>query len=209
MKGSPLTFFAAGACAVLVAAAAIHLVESRASAASAGGNVLLSPEDYIEISQIYGMYARDVDPGSARDPSWMFTNDAIVVMDDFATLTTPEEIKTFYAEVPKAQSAGVRHFNTSYVIVGTADGGARGSSYMMELQTKTEGGNPEVMRFGKYEDKLVKTTDGWRIKERVWRADTFRGSNKSVMASPVPGNRATDATGALEARAAKMQAASE
>lgn len=60
---------------------------------------------------------------------------------------------------------------------------------------KREGGHPEVSLFGKYEDKLVKTPDGWRIKERVWSADSFRGSALPVTPSPVPGDRRTDSTG--------------
>jgi hypothetical protein len=66
---------------------------------------------------------------------------------------------------------------------------------MMEVQRKTDGGNPEVTLFGKYEDKLVKTAEGWRFKERVWRADSFRGDTRPVTASPVPGDRQTDTTG--------------
>jgi hypothetical protein len=47
---------------------------------------------------------------------------------------------------------------------------------MVGVETKTKGGRPELQLFGKYEDKLVKTPEGWRIKERVWKADSFRGS---------------------------------
>ena len=66
---------------------------------------------------------------------------------------------------------------------------------MMEIKRKTQGGPAEITTFGKYEDKLVKTAEGWRIKERVWTADTFLGSDYPLMSSPVPGDRATDATG--------------
>jgi hypothetical protein len=156
---------------------------------------LLSPDDYIAIQQLYGMYARDVDPGSIRDASWMFTPDAVVILDG-KRVTTPAGLKAFYSQVQVLQAAGVRHFNSSYVIVGTPDGGARGSSYMMQVETKTAGGRPEVALFGKYEDKLVKTPAGWRIKERVWTSDSFRGSTLPVTASPVPGDRRTDPTGA-------------
>lgn len=200
MRDSVMYFFA-GALVAVIAGIATHIYDMRARHTPSGSNVLLSPEDYVEIQQLYSMYARDVDPGSVRDPSWMFTKDAVVVMDKFKTMTTPDELKSFYAEVPKNQSAGVRHFNTSYIIVGTPDGGARGSSYMMQVETKTEGGQPEITLFGKYEDKFVKTADGWRIKERVWKADSFRDSKVPVSASPVPGDRNTDATGADEARA--------
>jgi hypothetical protein len=198
--GSKLLYFFAGALVALIAGAATRAFDTKTSSKPLG-NVLLSPEDYMEIQQLYGMYARDVDPGSVRDASWLFTKDAIIVMDTYKTMTTPEEIKAFYQDVQKQQHAGVRHFNTSYVIVGTPDGGARGSSYMMQVERLTEGGTPQVTLFGKYEDKFVKTPEGWRFKERVWRMDTFRGATKPVSASPVPGDRKTDVTG-IDAAAA-------
>jgi hypothetical protein len=149
-----------------------------------GSHVLLSPEDYMEIQQLYGFYTRDVDPGSTRNASWMFTDDAVAQMG--TRRYTGQELKDFYAQVPKNQSAGVRHFNSTYVIVGTPEG-ARGSSYMMQVERRTDKGPVEVTLFGKYEDKFVKTRDGWRFKERIWTPDTFRGSNIPVAASPVPG----------------------
>ena len=75
------------------------------------------------------------------------------------------------------------------------DGTARGSSYMLGLVRRQDGGPIEVETFGKYEDKLVKTPEGWRIKERVWRSDSFRGSMQEVSASPVPGDPQTYTTG--------------
>jgi hypothetical protein len=93
----------------------------------------------------------------------------------------------------------MRHFNTSYVIVGLPDGSARGSSYMMCVERKSDDSPIEVTNFGKYEDRLVKTRDGWRIKERVWRADKGRTSTVFVTASPLPGDPNTDTTGAAEA----------
>ena len=149
-----------------------------------GSHVLLSAEDYIEIHQLYSFYARDVDPGSSRNAAWMFADDAVTQMG--TRRYTGQELKDFYAQVPKNQSAGVRHFNSTYVIVGTPDG-ARGSSYMMQVERRKEGGPIEVTLFGKYEDKFVKTRDGWRFKERIWTPDTFRGSTTPVAPSPVPG----------------------
>ena len=151
-----------------------------------GSHVLLSADDYIEIHQLYSFYARDVDPGSTRNASWMFTDDAVAQMG--TRRYSGRELKDFYAQVPKNQSAGVRHFNSTYVIVGTPEG-ARGSSYMMQVERRSEKGPVEVTLFGKYEDKFVKTRDGWRFKERIWTPDTFRGSIEPVAASPVPGAR--------------------
>jgi hypothetical protein len=196
-------YFIAGAFVAVAATAVAHLAETKMFHSSS--HVLLAPEDYLEIQQLYGMYARDVDPGSVQDASWMFTKDAVVIMDSYKTVSTAMDVQNWYQLVQKNQKAGVRHFNTSYVIVGTPDGGARGSAYMMQVERKTEGGPAEVTLFGKYEDKFVKTADGWRIKERVWRADTFRDSLAPVTPSPVPGNRNTDATGAEAAIASSTK----
>jgi len=73
-----------------------------------GSHVLLSPEDYVEIHQLYSFYARDVDPGSTRSASWMFTPDGVAQLGN--TSYTGQALKDFYAELPKRQSAGVRHF---------------------------------------------------------------------------------------------------
>jgi hypothetical protein len=151
-----------------------------------GSHVLLSAEDYIEIQQIYGFYTRDVDPGSVRAASWMFTPDGVAQMGN--TRYTGQALKDFYAKVPQNQSAGVRHFNSTYVIVGTPEG-ARGSSYMMAIERKGEGKPIEVTLFGKYEDRFVKTRDGWRIAERIWTPDSFRGSTQPVAPSPSPASR--------------------
>ncbi len=195
-----LMFFFAGALVALISVAATRALDAKPSYAK-GSHVMLSAEDYIEIQQLYAMYSRDVDPGSVRDASWMFSKDAVAVISG-PKMTTPEEFKKFYLGVKNGQATGggVRHFNTSYVIVGTPDGGARGSSYMMQVETRERGGSPEVTLFGKYEDKLVKTKEGWRIKERVWRGDSYRGSNQPVSASPVPGDRSTDKTGIDDVR---------
>ena len=38
--------------------------------------------------------------------------------------------------------------------------------------------------WGKYEDRLVKTPNGWRFKERIWRSDTWYDSDEPVLPSP-------------------------
>jgi hypothetical protein len=129
----------------------------------------------------------------------MFADDAVVSMGP-TPMTTPEQFRKFYTGVKDGafgggNLGGVRHFNSTYVIVGTPDGGARGSSYMMQVERRQEGGPVEVTLFGKYEDRFVKTAQGWRIKERVWTADTFRNSKQPVTPSPVPGEPGTYQTG--------------
>ena len=144
---------------------------------------MLPPEDYIEILQLYGYYARDVDGGSVRGAQWMYTDSG--VWDMQGRIIKGPEMKTFYEGLLTSQAAGVRHFATNPVILPTAEG-ARGSIYMMQISRKTKGGPIEIDLFGKYEDWLVKTPKGWRFKERQWRADTFRGDTETkITPSPV------------------------
>lgn len=146
----------------------------------------LSVEDYNEITQLYGFYARDVDPGSVRNASWMFTDDGVFRNLAVAEMTHAgkEALHRFYEQVRDEQSAGVRHFNSTYVIVGTAEG-ARSSGYMFTAERLEPGGPPILSDFGKYEDRLVKTDEGWRFKERIWFSDTYRGDTAEVLPSPI------------------------
>ena len=150
-------------------------------------HVLLSPEDYIEIQQLYGLYTRDVDPGSRRDASWMFTADGVFQVGN-RKYSGHQELEDQYLLVRERNATGVRHVTTTYVIVGTPEG-ALGSAYMLTIERKEEGEPVEVTGFGKYEDRFVKTRDGWRIKERVWTSEPFEGSTDSVLPSPIPGDR--------------------
>jgi hypothetical protein len=98
MRDSKYGHFWAGALVALIAVLLTHALDANSAKRSAS-QVLLSPEDYIEIQQLYSMYARDVDPGSVRDASWMFTNDAVVNMAGVKPMTTPDQIKAFYIGV--------------------------------------------------------------------------------------------------------------
>ncbi len=48
---------------------------------------------------------------------------------------------------------------------------------MLQVERREQDGPIEVTLFGAYADKLVKTRDGWRFKERVFTADTWRGAH--------------------------------
>jgi hypothetical protein len=204
--------FLAGALVALISLSLFRGVQAQGGVhQKASSSVLLSPEDYIEIEQLYGMYARDNDPGSLRDASWMFTKDGIwcsvpadktscepVGMMAGSPFHGTSELRQFFNGIRERQNrGGVRHFSTSYVIVGTPDGGARGSVYMLTIQRHEKDGRSEIANWGKYEDKLVKTPEGWRIKERVWHDDSWMGSNIPMEASPIPGDKRTEQTGAV------------
>jgi hypothetical protein len=192
---SKLVFFLMGALVAATASFTTHVIDAK-PAVKKGSHVNLAPEDYIEILTLINEYPRDVDPGSVRDASWMFTKDAHSTgMTGGAPLTTPQDHKYFYGSLVaadgQAKKGGNRHFNTSPVIIGLPDGTARGSSYMIGISVKAPGEKPTVDQMGKYEDLYVKTSEGWRMKERVWTTDTYVGSYQDVAPSPVLADSST------------------
>ena len=184
---SKFAYFLAGALVAVMSSYTTHRLDAEPTLMK-GTHVGLVPEDYIEILQLQSEYPRDVDPGSVRDASWMFTRDARSVISG-APMVKPADFKYFYgslvAKEGQASKGGNRHFNTSPIIVGLPDGTARGSSMMMGVSVKEKGGKPTIDLMGKYEDIYVRTPDGWRMKERIWRGDQHVGSYQKVAPSPV------------------------
>ena len=142
---------------------------------------MLSPADHLEILQLYGYYARDVDSGTRRAAGWMYTDDG--VFDNGTTFVEGQEMRDYYENLRRTRKAGMRHFSTNPVIVPTPDG-ARASLYMMQIQRAKKDGPVEIGLFGKYEDTLVKTPKGWRFTSRIWRSDTYHDDPSPIMPSP-------------------------
>jgi len=184
---SRLAYFFAGALVALISSYTTHQLNAKPGIMK-GTHVNLAPEDYIEILALQSEYPRDVDPGSARDASWMFTKDARSVITGYP-MVRPQDFKNFYGALVapdgQATKGGNRHFNMSPIIVGLPDGTARGSSMMMGVSVKEPGGKPTIDLMGKYEDVYVKTPEGWRMKERIWTSDLHVGSYQKIAPSPV------------------------
>lgn len=144
---------------------------------------MLSPADYLEIQQLYSYYARDVDSGTQRDASWMYTDDGVWDLGG-TRIVGREALEEFYRDVPPGMTRnGVRHFSTNLILVPTEEG-VRGSAYMLALERSAEDADTEITVWGKYEDRLVRTPRGWRFKERIWRSDTWYDSDEPVLPSP-------------------------
>ena len=144
---------------------------------------MLSPEDYLEIQQLYSYYARDVDSGTQRDASWMYTDDGVwdVQGQRFAGR---EALKKFYVSTPPGMTRnGVRHFSTNLVLVPTQEG-ARGFRLHDGARAAKREGAGGHHHLGQGRGRLVKTPKGWRFKERIWRNDTCYDSSTKVLPSP-------------------------
>jgi len=148
----------------LVVGGTVWLSGQRSSGAT------LSPQDMVEIYQLYGYYTRDVDPHSERDASWLFTTDGTFETPQGLKLSGQQQLKTFYEDLRKRQSFGIRHLNSNFLVHATP-GGARGTAYMIQVERRDASKPIAVTIFGVYHDTFVKTADGWRFKSRIFRPD--------------------------------------
>ena len=137
------------------------------AAASAGK---LTAQDYAEIQQLYWRYNHG---GDFRDSElWLsaFTDDATFTVVGQRTLRGREELVAMRAERDAGEGdRGRRHWNNGWRIVPTA-AGAEARVYWLVVDVGS--GQPITDRSGYYDDKYVKTADGWRIKERVITFDS-------------------------------------
>lgn len=133
----------------------------------------LTAEDYVEIQHLYQSYQRGVD-GGPQDSSWVFTPDGEFV-NGGRTVSGEKQLKEFYANVNKTHSAKVRHLLSNIVINPSPDG-ASGSAYLFTVDVPDSGKSAMIVYYGVYDDTLVKTAAGWRIKRRVYSQDWTAGA---------------------------------
>ena len=139
----------------------------------------ISPEDYMDIMQLYAYYTRDVVPGAVRDASWLYVPDGMIEY----RIQTPgggtrvasgakgaAELKAFYMRLLKTQSFGTRHLNSNHLVEWTPEG-ANSTVVMTQIDKKDVNKPPAVVQIAVYHDKLVKTPDGWKFKERLLTRD--------------------------------------
>jgi len=133
---------------------------------SAARQAALTPEDYIEIQQLYSAYALALDTGNGEAQAETFATDGKYLSD--LTKHQPENAAAMAKRTTADGVTGARHFMTNIVIIPTPEG-AKGSCYAIVLsgQRNADGGMSGTPAF--YNDTLVKTAQGWRFKTReVW-----------------------------------------
>ncbi len=159
---------------VLVVALMVGFVVGMGYAQQRGRSPeMLGGEDYADIIHLFGRYNQGTDFLDADMWLSVFTDDAIfqpgVGREEYVGKVALAEwrAQNFAARSPERR---YRHWNSSWVVTKTADG-ATGRGYLLGINVTT--GDPVVHESGYYEDIYVKTSDGWRIKERRARRDRF------------------------------------
>jgi hypothetical protein len=160
-------WMAAGALSLALAAAAGW----SSTYAQAGSTPTLSPQDYMEIQQLYSSYVRATDmggEGDGTDYAAHFTPDAEFEQSGRINKghdALKKMIKGFHAGLQK-NGWSSRHTYAGLIITPSPEG-ARGSVYALIYNVTAK--PPFVDHSGVYEDTLVKTADGWKFKKRIFK----------------------------------------
>ena len=144
--------------AVLTLSMAVAVVGlARAEQGAAGRAASVTPQDYMEIQQLYARYAHTLDSGDADGWVRTFTADGV-----FGNRKGPEPLAEFARNFYKNSSGNIRHWYNQLVVTSTPEG-ANGTCYFVLIDVTKRA----ITTTGIYKDTLVKTPDGWRFKERV------------------------------------------
>ena len=134
-----------------------------------GQNVSLTGQDYAEIEQLIARYNQATDFEDLDMYASIFTADAVwrgsgreLVGRDALV----ESLAARFATRPPEHER--RHWQNNAVITPTADG-ATARTYFVSFEVSYVPPKPALS--GHYDDVLVRTADGWRIKERELNLD--------------------------------------
>ena len=126
----------------------------------------LTPQDYLDIQQLYASLARGLDSGDANGYAFARNFVADGVQGNLIGQKALAEFAQTWHE--RRNGANIRHSISNLVIIRTAEG-ASVSAYLLMLNV---GEKPATIYGTAVEnDVLVKTSDGWRFKQRAIHAD--------------------------------------
>jgi 3-phenylpropionate/cinnamic acid dioxygenase small subunit len=118
-------------------------------------------DDFVEIQQLLARYCHVVDGKQWDQLASVFTPDASVTVEGIYPKTTGlASIIPLYSTVMRHPLA---HESTSLIVTEESDTVTRIASKWVTVRANGKAGA------GVYEDEVVRTVDGWRIKERVAR----------------------------------------
>ena len=148
---------------VVVAGLAVGYVRKSSAAGS------LTVQDYADIQQLYSRYYQTIDAGDSEAWANTFTSDGV-----FNTNTRGHD-SLVESNRRGGRNRPLRHWHSNLTIAPTAEG-ADGSTYVMQIDITTK--PPSISTYSRYDDKLVKTPQGWRFKIRQRSSDTTIGTTR-------------------------------
>ena len=140
---------------------------------------VLKSDDRQEICDLLVRYASGIDRSDWQLLRSCFTDDCLVDYQDVAVWHSAEELTEFMREV-HAPCIGVMHRITNQSITLNGDGSVATRSYVDALVLFAEASGFHMAGF--YDDRVVRTGDGWKISERRYS----RVLQEPVGTSPSP-----------------------
>jgi hypothetical protein len=133
----------------------------------------LTPQDYMEIQQLYSLYAKTADLADGRGYAGTFTPDGEFVSGRAPQGGQGEWIRTTSKGTESltrtGSTGGLRHNFININVTRTPEG-ADATCYLLMYTARTMPAS--LVTTATYTDTLVKTAEGWRFKKRVmWRDD--------------------------------------
>jgi hypothetical protein len=121
--------------------------------------MMLSPQDRIEINDLYARYAYAFDSNSAQQWGELFTPEGVFRLEGFGDISGRAAIEAFARE-RNAVAPNVSHHTTNVVVEETANG-VLGRAYVLAL--RIDGEQLRIRNLGAYRDTLEKFAGSWRF----------------------------------------------
>jgi hypothetical protein len=125
----------------------------------------LSTDDTIQILQLYSRYNTAIDTGDSAAFGASFVSDG--VFDSGLSIAEGQTAISEFATQTHSGMPGLRHNATNIVLDGDGES-ASGSAFLIGYLVD---GGYKVIVTGRYTDELTKTSEGWRFRKRVLKAD--------------------------------------
>ena len=138
----------------------------------------LTAADRVEIGAIYAKYAWHVDARDGKTWASLFTPDGEFVYPNGRKDVGTAELEKSPLRLGVAGPTTAVHIATNIWIEPTAEG-AHGGAYLLNVIPPHEGKPAAITAIAFYEDRFVKTKEGWKIKQR--RAHSKGGLTPSVV----------------------------
>jgi hypothetical protein len=130
----------------------------------------LSIEDRMELHELAGRYGDIIDDRDWPALDTVFTPDAVFEVVGLTIMRGLADIKRFMIEEGRHPLA---HLITN-IHVEEGTGGVRLLSRGIFPISSRDGGSGHRVFHGSYYDDVVKTPDGWRVRNRIFSAERIR-----------------------------------
>ena len=121
-------------------------------------------EDRDAIHQLFIDYGRHLDAGDVDAYADLFAEDSEVMLGPMGRTQGRENIRALMARVLEGRVGSAYHIISSPAVV--LDGDEATSQVMWTVVQRDPDGKPRLTSVGRHVDRLVRTTDGWKIAQR-------------------------------------------